>query len=250
MDDRVVLVTGGGSGIGSAIGRRFAANGSRVVVSDIRPDAAAAIAREISASGGKALAIAADVADSGSVGAMVQAAIDEFGHLDVVCANAGIAVPDRPLSETTEETIDALLGVNLKGAILTLRAAIPHLRDGGCAVITSSISGLWAHSGGSVYSASKMGLIGFARSLALELAPRGIRVNVVCPGGVDTPMLSALHEDMNEVKAEYAAINPLGRLAQPEEVADAVAFLASSEARHITGVALRVDGGDCLTVAL
>lgn len=250
MDERVVLVTGGGSGIGAATARRFAREGCRVVVNDIRAEAAAGVADEIVSGGNTAWCVAADVSDSTSVATMIEAAIERFGHLDVVCANAGIALPDCPLPDMPEETIDALLGVNLKGVILTLRAAIPHLRDRGAVVITSSISGLWAHPGGSVYSASKTGLIGFARSLALELAPRRIRVNVVSPGGVDTPLLPAIYGDMQQLIEEYERINPLGRLARPEDVADAIAFLASPQAQHITGVVLRVDGGDCLRGAL
>jgi NAD(P)-dependent dehydrogenase (short-subunit alcohol dehydrogenase family) len=167
--------------------------------------------------------------------------------LDVVCTIAGVFIgPERPLQDTDDDVIDRLLDVNVKGVIRVLRAALPHVRDGGAIVLTSSISGLVAHPGGAAYAASKTAQLGLARSLAAELSPRRIRVNVICPGTIDTPMAHAAHTPAQ--LAGFARDNPLGRLGTPEDVAGAFLFLA--RAGYVNGMALRVDGGDTLLGAL
>ena len=208
------------------------------------------VARSIVEEGGTALAAVADVTDDASIRAAVAAGIERFGDFRTVCANAGITFPEVPLTETTDDVADRLLAVNLKGVFLTLRAAVPHVRDGGAIVITSSLSGLAAHPGAALYAGTKLALIGLGRSLAAELAPR-VRVNMICPGGVDTPLTrGAYGDDAEQVIKGYAEANPLGRIAEPDDIARAIAFLASDEARHVNGVALRVDGGDGLMGAL
>jgi NAD(P)-dependent dehydrogenase (short-subunit alcohol dehydrogenase family) len=240
----VVLLTGAASGIGAAAARAFAAAGDAVVLADVD----AARLREVAASiAGDVLAVPADVRDEAAVGNLVRAAVDRHGGLDVVCTIAGVfAGPERPLAETGDDVVDRLFDVNVKGVIRVLRAAVPHIRDGGAIVLTSSISGLVAHPGGAAYAASKTAQIGLARSLAAELGPRRIRVNVICPGTIDTPMAHTAHTPAQ--LRGFAADNPLGRLGTPEDVAGAFLFLA--RAGYVNGMALRVDGGDCLLGAI
>jgi 3-oxoacyl-[acyl-carrier protein] reductase len=240
----VVLLTGAASGIGAAAARAFAAAGDAVVLADRDEPRLHAVAGSLA---GDVLAVAADVRDEAAVRALVDAAIDRHGGLDVVCTIAGVfAGPERPLADTPDDVVDRLLDVNVKGVIRVLRAAVPHVRDGGAIVLTSSISGLVAHPGGAAYAASKTAQIGLARSLAAELAPRRIRVNVICPGTIDTPMAHQAHTP--EQLAAFARDNPLGRLGASEDVAGAFLFLA--RAGYVNGMALRVDGGDCLLGAL
>jgi 3-oxoacyl-[acyl-carrier protein] reductase len=231
------VVTGGGSGIGAAVAYAFAADGFNVAIADVNGAAAAKVAAEI---GPNALGLEVDVSDESAVRAFIDHVAERLGALDAVCVNAGVNFPDAPLVDTTDGVIDALLNVNLRGAILTARAAIPHIREAGALVFTSSTSGLLAHPQNAVYAATKIALIGFARSLVPEVAPRRIRVNCVCPGGVDTPLLRRLVTA--DAVDEVGRANPLGRIASPHDVAHAIVFLAT--APHINGVALRVDGGD------
>jgi NAD(P)-dependent dehydrogenase (short-subunit alcohol dehydrogenase family) len=248
----VALITGAGSGIGAATARLFASRGTRLALGDIAADRVAAVADEIRASGGDALDGVVDVRDDAAVRAFVAAAVGRFGELDAVLPIAGVFVPpEAPLTEITDAALGTLLDVNVRGVVHVLRAALPHVRDGGAIVLTSSISGLQSHPGAAVYAASKIAIIGLGRSLALELNARRIRVNMVCPGGVDTPLTRGAYPDnADEIVAEYAGLNPLGRIAQPEDIAEAKWFLASAAARHVNGVALRVDGGDCLNGAV
>jgi NAD(P)-dependent dehydrogenase (short-subunit alcohol dehydrogenase family) len=240
----VVLLTGAASGIGAAAARAFAAAGDAVVLGDVDAPGLRAVAGSIA---GDVLAVPADVRDEAGVAGLVRAAVDRHGGIDVVCTIAGVFIgPERPLEQTGDDVVDRLLDVNVKGVIRVLRAAVPHVRDGGAIVLTSSISGLVAHPGGVVYAASKTAQLGLARSLAAELAPRRIRVNVICPGTIDTPMAHTAHTP--EQLRGFAADNPLGRLGTPDDVAGAFLFLA--RAGYVNGMALRVDGGDCLLGAL
>jgi len=243
------FITGGASGIGAAAARLFAADGYSVVAADLDGDRARAVAQEITEAGRVAIGIAVDVREETSVRDAVRVATARFGELDVVLPNAGLVRPEVPLERVTDADVDAMLDVNVKGVVRTLRATIPHIRNGGSIVVTSSTSGIIAHPGAAVYAATKIALIGLARSLAAELAPRRIRVNAVCPGGVDTPFLNAAYGDAaSDQISEYEARNPLGRIGQPDDVARAMLYLAG--AHHVTGVALRVDGGDGLAGAI
>jgi NAD(P)-dependent dehydrogenase (short-subunit alcohol dehydrogenase family) len=242
---QIVLITGAGGGIGAAAARAFAADGHSVAAADINGALLEALAGQIPAE--QLLTVAADVRDRSSVEAMVARTVERFGTIDVLCPNAGVFVgPDRPIEETPADAIDLLIDVNIRGVVNVLRAGLPHVRPGGAVILTSSISGLQAHPGGAVYAATKTAQIGLARSLAAELGPRRIRVNVISPGTIETAMATEAHTP--EQLAEFAEANPLGRLGQPADVAEAFVFLA--RASYVNGVVLRVDGGDCLMGAL
>jgi NAD(P)-dependent dehydrogenase (short-subunit alcohol dehydrogenase family) len=242
---QIVLITGAGGGIGAQAARAFAADGHRVAAADINGARLEALAGEIPAE--QLLTVAADVRDRSSVEAMVARTVERFGAIDVLCPNAGVFVgPDRPIEETPDDAIDLLIDVNIRGVVNVLQAGLPHVRPGGAVILTSSISGLQAHPGGAVYAATKTAQIGLARSLAAELGPRRIRVNVISPGTIETAMATEAHTP--EQLAEFAEANPLGRLGQPADVAEAFVFLA--RASYVNGVVLRVDGGDCLMGAL
>lgn len=242
---QIVLITGAGGGIGAAAARAFAADGHSVAAADINGARLEALAGQIPAE--QLLTVAADVRDRSSVEAMVARTVERFGAIDVLCPNAGVFVgPDRPIEETPDDAIDLLIDVNIRGVVNVLRAGLPHVRPGGAVILTSSISGLQAHPGGAVYAATKTAQIGLARSLAAELGPRRIRVNVISPGTIETAMATEAHTP--EQLAEFAEANPLGRLGQPADVAEAFVFLA--RASYVNGVVLRVDGGDCLMGAL
>ena len=242
---QIVLITGAGGGIGAAAARAFAADGHSVAAADIKGARLEALAGQIPAE--QLLTVAADVRDRSSVEAMVARTVERFGAIDVLCPNAGVFVgPDRPIEETPDDAIDLLIDVNIRGVVNVLQAGLPHVRPGGAVILTSSISGLQAHPGGVVYAATKTAQIGLARSLAAELGPRRIRVNVISPGTIETAMATEAHTP--EQLAEFAEANPLGRLGQPADVAEAFVFLA--RASYVNGVVLRVDGGDCLMGAL
>ncbi len=237
-------VTGGASGIGRATARVFAREGARVAVLDVDEPGVRQVAGEL----GSAVAIRADVADEASMRAAFERIDVELGGLDVVVANAGVAAEGN-LEELEPSRFDAAVAVNLRGSYLTARFGIPRLRasSGGSIVFVSSNAGLVARAFDPVYGATKAGQLQLMRSLALSLAGERIRVNAVCPGPVDTPTLWDGERDRNEAQQRFLASVPLGRalgrVATPEEVAEAILFLVSPEASYITGVALPVDGG-------
>lgn len=241
---KVALITGAAGGIGAASARLFAAEGAALALADLDADRLAALAGEIEAGGGRVLVHPTDVADSGAVAALVAATVARFGGLDVCFANAGIGggglVADLP-----EETFDRVLGVNLKGAFLCAKHAVPHLlaAGGGALIFTASELALVGSPGGAVYCASKAGLLGLARALAVDHGRQGLRVTCLCPGATDTPMLWRGVDDRAAEEASLAARMALGRIGRPEEIARAALFLASDESSFVTGTALVVDGG-------
>ncbi len=232
-----VMITAAGQGIGAATARRLAAEGATVLVTDLDPDRAARVAAEV-----KGTALRCDVADDASVRAAVAHAAEHLGGLDVLVNNAYACHADAPLvEETTDADWAADLDVCLTGTFRCVRAAMPHLAAAGGrgAVVNIGSVNAERHFGGHAYSAAKAGLTSLTRTLAVENAPRGVRVNLVEPGTIRTPAWAGRDDLLERAAGHY----PLGRVGEPEDIADAVAFLASADARWITGVTLPVDGG-------
>jgi len=245
---KVALVTGSGSGIGEAICVRFAEEGADVVVTTRDPDHLARTSGKVaSIASREPVGLQMDVADRGSVASAVGAAVERSGRIDVLCANAGIELPRAPaIDDVTDDEWDRLMAVNVTGTFLVTRAAVPHIPDGGAVVTIGSINSFVGWPNDLPYTTSKAAVLGFTRALALDLAPRRIRANCVCPGIIDTPLTRAFIDaslDPGDVVQEYEAVAPLGRMGTAEEVANAALFLASDEASFITGSALLVDGG-------
>jgi NAD(P)-dependent dehydrogenase (short-subunit alcohol dehydrogenase family) len=237
---RVVLVTGAGSGIGEATARRFAAEGAVVVVNDVDVDRARAVAAAIQKEGGKASAVGANVTRRDEVERMVAGVVGEHGRLDVLINNAGIN-RDAMSYKMTEEQWDQVLTVNLKGTFLCAQAALPRMRERGWGrVVNTSSIGSLGNIGQANYAASKAGVIGLTKTLALEYAKYGVTVNCIAPGAVLTPMLAGVPDAIRE---KITAQIPVGRIADPAEIAAVHVFLASDEAAYITGQVLFVDGG-------
>lgn len=249
FDGKVVLVTGAAKGIGRATAEMFAAEGARVAVLDRDEAEAERVAHGICAHGRRAMPCAADVASADEVGAAVDACVRGFGALDVLVNNAGIHAA-RGIDEYTGDEMDRIIAVNLKGALHAIRASVPYLRHTRGSIVTvSSMTGLVGQDRGAVYVATKGALISLTKALALELASDGIRVNCVCPAGVDTPLMrewAATTDDADATLRGQAAMHLTKRLATPAEIASAITFLASSDAAFITGVALPVEGGATL----
>ncbi len=243
LEGKIAIVTGASRGIGRAIAETLAAEGATVVVNyQANAAAAEAVVSAITERGGRALAVAADVSDTAAAEGLVKAAIDAFGHIDIVVNNAG-TTRDTLLLSMKEEQWDVVLSTNLKSVFNVCKAAArPMLRrkQGGRIINISSVSGIVGQPGQTNYAASKAGIIGFSKSLAKELGSRGITVNVVAPGFVLTDLTAKLSDELVQQTLGYI---PLGRWGQAQEIAHAVAFLASDRASYITGEVLRVDGG-------
>jgi len=249
LKGRSVIVTGSSKGIGRGIALRFGLEGCRIMVVSRRLAEAQAVVAEIVAAGGEAIAFAADVTRRLELQAMVKAAMDAFGAIDVLCANAGI-FPAAKLAAMSEEDFDLVLDTNLKGTFLTVAACLPAMQAArrGRIILTSSITGpVTGFPGWSHYGASKAGQLGFMRTAAIELAPYGITVNAVLPGNIATEGLAGLGADY--IRQMEASV-PMRRLGSTTDVANAALFFASDEAAYITGQSLIIDGGQILPESL
>lgn len=245
LTGKVVLVTGGGSGIGRATAVRFAQDGAKVVVADIGVAGGRETVRRIKQARGAGVFIKADMIKARDVAALVEKTVATFGRLDCVFNNAGVAGVNSSLVDCTEENWDRIMAVNLKGVWLCLKYAIAQmLKQGGGAIVnTASVAGLIGAPGLGAYSASKGGVVQLTRTAALEYAKSGIRVNAVCPAFIQTPMVDRLVNGNVEVEARLNRAQPIGRMGTPEEVAEAVVWLCSDAASFVTGHLLTVDGG-------
>ncbi|HVL86144.1 MAG TPA: SDR family NAD(P)-dependent oxidoreductase [Pseudonocardia sp.] len=247
LNGKVALVTGAGSGIGQASALRFAAEGAAVGVLDVSAEAAALTAMMIDKEDGRALALAADVSDAEQVEAAVEALVAEFGGLHVLYNNAG--VDSRGSVAVAEEADwDRCFAVNVKGTFLCSRAALRHLGEGSSIVNQASVAGLVGVMNFAAYGAAKGAVIALTRSMAVDLAPRGVRVNVICPGTVFTPLMEPMLRargdgDMAVGLAKTLVKYPIGRLGTPEDIANVALFLASDEAAFMTGSVVTPDGG-------
>jgi NAD(P)-dependent dehydrogenase (short-subunit alcohol dehydrogenase family) len=245
MEGKVALVTGGSAGIGRATAVAFAQNGAKVVISDIDDEAGEEALELISAVGGQAIYVRADVAQASDVEALIGHTVERFGRLDYAFNNAGIEGVNAPTADCTDENWDRVIGINLKGAWLCMRAEIRQMlsQGGGAIVNCSSIAGLIGFPGTPAYTASKHGMICLTRAAALEYATQGIRINAVCPGVIRTAMIERFTKGSPEAEAQLVAGEPMGRMGTPEEVASAVLWLCSDGAGFVTGHPLVVDGG-------
>jgi len=241
LANRVALITGGGQGIGRAVALRFAGEGAKVVVIDIVAESARAVADEIKAAGGEAMAVTCDVTRRDQVDALVGQVLDAYGQIDILCNNAGIT-RDARLVKMTEDEFDSVVDVNLKGVFNLTQAVAPHMieRGYGRVISASSIVGLYGNFGQTNYVATKAGVIGMTRVWARELGPKGITANAIAPGFIATDMIKTVPQ---KVLDDFAGRTPVRRLGTPEDVANAYLFLASEESGFINGIVLSVDGG-------
>ena len=241
LTGQVALVTGAAQGIGRAIALLLARNGADIIVSDVNLEKAEETAKEIEETGQRAMAIKVDVAHSEEVERMVQTILERFGHIDILVNNAGIA-RDKLILRMTEEDWDAVLNVNLKGTFNCTKAVVRHMskQRSGKIVSIASVVGEMGNVGQANYSASKAGVIGFTKTIAREFAQRGININAIAPGYIETPMTDVLPE---KAKEGLRQLIPMNRLGRPEDVAEAVLFLVSETSSYITGQVLNVNGG-------
>ena len=250
---KVALVTGASSGIGRETAKAFAARGCRVVLGARRENELAALAAEIEAQGGEAAWVKTDVAVAGDVERLVDYAVAGYGRLDYAVNNAGIEGEFAGIADLSEEAFDRVIGINLKGVFLCLKhqsRAMLAAGNGGAIVNVGSINSFVGFPGGAAYATSKHGLVGLTSSVSAELAPQGIRVNLICPGIIDTPMHQRARGLLGDAVYDelIGARIHLRRAGRPEEIARSIVFLCSEEASYITGATLAPDGGFLLTI--
>ncbi|MCZ4255656.1 SDR family oxidoreductase [Sulfitobacter sp. G21635-S1] len=246
LTGKTAIITGGASGFGAGIVRRFLQDGARVMIADLNGSAASDLAQEM---GDHAIAHTVDVSDGLSVNDMCRTAIEEWGHVDILINNAGVTHLPTPLDEVSEEDFDRVFNVNMKSVYLTARALVPHMKEraAGAILNIASTAGVSPRPNLNWYNASKGWMITATKTMAVELAPKGIRVNALNPVAGETPLLkSFMGEDTPEMRAKFLSTIPLGRFSTPQDMGNAALFLCSDEASMITGVAMEVDGGRCI----
>jgi NAD(P)-dependent dehydrogenase (short-subunit alcohol dehydrogenase family) len=246
FENKVALITGAGSGLGLATANAFAESGAAVVLADWNEEAAQTAAKKIANKGHKAIAIRCDVSDDAQVEAMMKQTVAAFGRIDAAYNNAGVQNVLAETADTTREDYDRVMGINLRGVWSCMRFELQQMRTQGSGAIVncSSLGGLVGGAQRGIYHAAKHGVIGFTKSAALEYASRGIRINAICPGLIWTPMADRMvAEGQGEALKEMEKMIPMGRVGRPEEIADAVLWLASEAASYVTGQSISVDGG-------
>jgi NAD(P)-dependent dehydrogenase (short-subunit alcohol dehydrogenase family) len=245
FENKVALVTGAASGMGLATARAFAKAGAAVVLADLDKDAVQVAAEELVSAGHRAIGVVCDVSDEARAAAMVEQAVATFGRLDMAFNNAGIQVPPSDAADETAENFDRVNAVNLRGVWTAQKHELRQMREQGSGAIVncSSLGGLVGLPERAAYHASKHGVIGLTKSVAVEYAAKGIRVNAVCPGVIDTPMVGDMLKSQADAMAEIMKDQPIGRLGRADEIAAAVLWLCSPAASFVVGVALPVDGG-------
>jgi NAD(P)-dependent dehydrogenase (short-subunit alcohol dehydrogenase family) len=246
LDGKVILITGGGSGMGKVASELFAGEGARVVLTDVNDEAGESTAAAITGAGREAAFVHADVSQEAEAEAMVRTAVERFGRLDVLYNNAGVMLPDDGSVHSTDESIwDTTLAINVKGVAFGCKFGIPAmLETGGGSIINvaSFVAWLGAATSQTAYTASKGAVLAMTREIAVEYARKGIRCNALCPGPIETPLLLALLSDEQKKQRRFVHI-PMGRLGHAEELAKAAMFLASDDSSYMTGTSLIVDGG-------
>jgi len=245
VDGKVAMVTGGGSGIGRATCLKFAAEGAKVVVSDINVAGGEETVAMIEKDGGEAAFIECNVADHDSVEALVKGVVDRFGRLDCAFNNAGVAGDQVRTKDSTFEDFNKIIDVNLRGVWYCLKYELEQMlsQGSGAIVSTASVAGLVGFQGGCGYVAAKHGVVGLTKTAALDYAKSGVRVNAVCPGIIETPMVSGVFQESPKFKEMIIKAEPIGRMGQPTEIAAATVWLCSDKASFVTGHAMPVDGG-------
>ena len=242
---QVALVTGAAAGMGLDTARAFAASGAAVVLSDVNEEALRAATDELTAASHRTLGVLCDVADEAQVAALLDRTVAEFGRLDMAYNNAGIMLPLADAAEEDAEAFDRVTAINLRGVWACMKHELRHMggQGGGAIVNCSSLGGLVGNPGRAAYHATKHGVLGLTKSAALEYAPRGVRINAVCPGTIETPMVADMIASGELTVDDAVAGQPIGRLGRGDEIASAVLWLCSPGASLVVGVALPVDGG-------
>lgn len=248
FNDKVVFITGGGTGIGRATAKAFGKRGAQVIVTGLEIEPVNNVVDEIISDGGTAEGMAVDVTKETEISSAIHSVVKKYGRVDIALNNAGIEQAHEPLADTSSETFDQTIAVNLKGVFLATKYEIEAMlkNEHGSVVNISSGAGVKGFKDQAVYAASKHGVIGLSKSAALDYAHLGIRVNVVAPGIIDTPMMDRFTGDTKEGRDDVIAQEPVGRMGKPEEIAASVLYLSSDEAAFTTGAVLVVDGGQTI----